>query len=184
MKDFDWRSLFRYESGSVLMIVFGVLLTMKPDLASAMVSAVLGWVLIVLGVVLLITGFVEKWNVGRILAGALLLIAGSWLHRNPLMIASIIGILLGLLVLSQGWQTAKDASRIKRSGGFWAISGAIAVVEAIIGIRLVLSPLSLSRLVLSIAGIVMVICGACNLVAHYKVAKYIPGQDDIIDADE
>ena len=50
MRNFDWRSLLRYESGSVLMVIFGVLLTFKPDFASGMVSAVVGWVLWQLGI--------------------------------------------------------------------------------------------------------------------------------------
>ena len=60
----------------------------------------------------------------------------------------------------------------------------LAVLELLVGVRLILSPLSLSRLVLSIAGIAMVICGACNLVAQYKNVRYIPDQDGNIDADE
>ena len=184
MKNFDWRGLLRHESGSVLMIVFGVLLTMKPDFASAVVSAVLGWVLIAVGVVLIISGCVERWNVGRIVAGVLVLLLGNWIHRNPLMIASAIGIVLGLLVLSQGWEAAKDAQRVKRCGGMWVPGAVLAVAELLIGVRLVLSPLTLSRLVLSILGIVMVVCGACSLVAHYNSVRYIPEADVIIDADK
>lgn len=184
MKDFDWRSLLRYEGGSILMIVFGVLLTMKPDLASAAVSAVAGWALIAIGVAFLVAGFTGGMRLGRIVCGAVLLMAGSWLHRNPLMIASLIGVGLGVLVLSQGWQAAREAQWTKRGGGMWIPGAVLAVLELLVGIRLILSPLSLSRLVLGIAGIAMVICGACNLVAHYKNVRYIPDQGGIIDADE
>lgn len=184
MKDFDWRNLLRSEGGSILMIVFGVLLTVKPDLASAAVSAVGGWALIAVGVAFLVSGFTGGVKGGKIAVGALLLLAGSWLHRNPLMIASVIGVVLGLLVLSQGWQQAKEARWAKRGGGFWIPGAVLAVLELLVGVRLILSPLSLSRLVLSIAGIVMVVCGVCNVVAHYKNVKYIPRPGDIIDADE
>ncbi len=184
MKKIDWRSLLRYESGSLLMILFGILLTVKPDFASVMASAVLGWVLIAAGVAMLIAGFVTGGRLGAIGMGALLLIAGVWFHRNPLMIASMIGLVLGALVLSQGWQSAKDAMRAKRSGGFWIPGAVLAVVELIIGIRLLLSPLRVSRLVLSIIGILMSLCGACNLAAHYHGRRYIRGDGNIIDADE
>lgn len=184
MRDFDWRSLLRYEGGSILMIVFGVLLTMKPDLASAAVSAVAGWALIAIGVAFLVSGFTGGVKGGRIVVGALLLIAGSWLHRNPLVIASVIGVALGVLVLSQGWQQAKEAQWTKRGGGLWVPGAVLAVLELIVGVRLILSPLSVSRLVLGIVGIAMVICGVCNVVAHYKNVRYIPNTDGIIDADE
>lgn len=184
MRNFDWRGLLREESGSALMIVFGVILTMKPDFASAAVSAVLGWILIAAGVAAMIAGFVGKLGSRPVLSGVFLLIAGAWIHRNPLMIASILGTLLGILVLSQGWRAVKDAQRTKRGGGLWVPAAVLAVLELIVGIRLILSPLSVSRLVLSVVGIIMAVCGACNLVAHNRSQRYIPDSDGIIDADE
>ena len=93
MNKFDWRGLLRNEGGSVLMIVFGVLLAMKPDLASTAVSALIGWVLILMGVALLLVGFLGRTGMGTIASGAVLLLVGNWFHRNPLMIASVLGFL-------------------------------------------------------------------------------------------
>ena len=184
LKNFDWRSMLRCESGSVLMIVFGALLAMNPDIASAMVSTVLGWVIIAAGVAMLISGFTNRWDLGSILIGALLLIAGSWLHRHPMMIASVLGVVLGIVVLRQGWQAGQDAQRIKHGGGMWIPGAMLAVAQLLVGIRLIFSPLSISRLVLTLAGIAMVVCGVCNLVAYHKSTQYIPGAGHIIDADE
>lgn len=184
LKNLDWRSMLRCESGSVLMIVFGLLLAMNPDIASAMVSTVLGWAIIAAGVAMLISGFTAGENMGSIVMGAVLLIAGSWLHRHPMMIASVLGVILGVVVLKQGWQAAKDAQRIKHGGGMWIPGAVLAVAELLIGARLIFSPLSISRLVLTVAGIAMVVCGVCNLVAYHKSTQYIPGQGHIIDADE
>ena len=100
MRDFNWKDLLRYESGSILMILCGVILTIKPDTASALISAVIGWLLIAAGVAALIAGFAGGFGTGSVVTGAVLLIAGAWLHRNPLMIASVLGVVLGLLVLS------------------------------------------------------------------------------------
>ena len=44
------------------------------------------------------------------------------------------------------------AQRSKRGGGFWIPGAVLAVLEALVGIRLILSPLSVSRLVLTIGG--------------------------------
>lgn len=184
MRTIDWKRLLREQSGSVLMIVFGAILAVNPDSASALLSAVAGWLLIAVGVALLIGGFVSGPGVGAILQGAFLLLLGAWLHRHPLLIASVLGFLLGILALRQGRQMAKAAQRIKRSGGFWIPGAVLAALELIVGVRLIFSPLSASRLVLTIAGIAMVLCGVADLAAHYKGSKYIPGSSRVIDAEE
>ena len=184
MRNLNWKGIFQQEGGSLLMILGGVILVLKPDTASALLSAVAGWGLIAAGVAALIAGFAGDLGVGSVVTGAVLLLSGSWLHRNPLMIASVLGFVVGFLVLRQGLRAMKDAQRSKRSGGLWIPGGVLAVIEALIGVRLMLSPLSISRLVLTVAGLALIVCGACNLVARYKSTRYIPKPNGIIDADE
>ena len=183
MRNLDWKALLRQEGSSLLMILCGVILVLKPDTASALLSAVAGWVLIAVGVAALIGGFTGSSG-GSIVTGAVLLLSGAWLHRNPLMIASVLGFVVGFLVLRQGLRAMGDAQRSKRNGGFWIPGAVLAVLEALVGVRLILSPLSISRLVLSIGGIVLIVIGVCNLIAHYRSIRHIPEPGGIIDADE
>lgn len=184
MRNIDWKRFCRSQSGSILMIVCGAILAVNPDSASVLISVVVGWLVIAVGVALLITGFVGGKNVGSILKGALCLVGGAWLHRHPLMIASVLGFVLGILVLYQGVNALNGVLGIRRSGGVWIPGAVLAALELLVGLRLLLSPLSVSRLVLSVAGIIMVVCGACSLVAYSKSTKYIRGSSNIIDADE
>lgn len=184
MRNLDWKDFFRREGGSLLTILCGVILVLKPDTASALLAAVAGWALIAVGVAALIAGFAGDFGTGSVVTGAVLLLAGAWLHRNPLMIASVLGFVVGFLVLRQGIRAMKNAQRSKRNGGLWIPGAVLAVVEALIGLRLMLSPLSISRLVLSIGGVVLIVIGVCNLVAHYRSDRYIPEPGGIIDADE
>lgn len=183
MRNLDWKVLLGQEGGSLLMILCGVILVLKPDTASALLSAVAGWALIAVGVAALIGGFTGSSG-GSVVTGAVLLLSGAWLHRNPLMIASVLGFVVGFLVLRQGLRAMKDAQRSRRNGGFWIPGAVLAVLEALIGVRLLLSPLSISRFVLSIGGIALIVLGACNLVTHYRSTRYIPEPGGIIDADE
>lgn len=184
MRNLDWKDLLRQEGGSILTILCGVILVLKPDTASALLAAVAGWALIAVGVAALIAGFAGDFGAGSVVTGAVLLLAGAWLHRNPLMIASVLGFVVGFLVLRQGIRAMKNAQYSKRNGGLWIPGAVLAVVEALIGVRLMLSPLSISRLVLSIVGVVLIVIGVCNLVAHYRSVRYIPKSGGIIDADE
>lgn len=183
MKNLDWKEFLRREGGSILTILCGVILVMRPDTASALLSALAGWALIAVGVAALIGGFTGSSG-GSIVTGAVLLVAGAWLHRNPLMIASVLGFVAGFWVLRQGLKALKDAQRSKRNGGLWIPGAVLAVLEALIGVRLMLSPLSISRMVLSIGGLALIAIGACTLAAQYKSTRYIPEPGGIIDADE
>ena len=149
-----------------------------------LISAVLGWLLIAAGVVMVLAGVIGGVEVVTILQGAFLLLAGSWLHRHPLMIASVLGTVLGLTALCQGWRKAKRARRTRLYGGFWAWDAGVAVLELLAGLVLILVPLSLSRLVVTLAGIFMVICGAADLAASRKGGCDLDGSDNIIDADK
>ena len=91
MNKIDWKALLKTQTGSILMIVLGAVLAIYPDSASVLASAVLGWVIIAVGVVILVGGFLGGPDIGSILQGAFFLVIGAWLHRNPLMIATLLG---------------------------------------------------------------------------------------------
>lgn len=183
MKFPDWKQILRTQSGSILMIVCGAVLAVKPDSASMVLSAILGWIAIAAGVALIVAGLLEGRQIRMIVNGVFWLMAGSLIHRHPLAIASVLGVLMGFLVLSQGVRTAKTAKRARRSGSGWILVTVLAA-QLLVGIRLLFSPLSISRLVLSVAGIVMVICGVCAMVADRREETKVPGKSRIIDADE
>ena len=188
MKKMNWRRLFRMEIGSIALIVVGLILTLNPDFGSAALAAVLGWVLIGGGAVGLLIGILS-WpglGFGEVIGSGVLLLAGIYLLRNPLMLASLVGILLGLLLLTQGIGAVRDALRIKGYDGFWQGGLILGIVMAVVGVVLVFSPMTTSRVVMTVAGIVMIVCGVCNLVSHYRAQKYLKsaGDDSIIDAEE
>lgn len=184
MSGINWKARTKPQGGSVLLIVLGALLALNPDSASVLVSVVLGWALIAVGAMLIVGGFVSGGEWGAIVQGVLFLICGSWLHRNPLMVASILGLVVGIIAIRHGWRGAENVRQIKRSGGLWVPGAVLAVLELLVGVRLIFSPLSVSRLVLTIAGIAMAACGAWELIARNRVQKYIPRDNRIIDADD
>ena len=184
MKGINWKFKNRSSLGSILMIVFGAVLVMNPDSASVLVSAILGWGLVIVGAVLLVGGILDGRDGGGIGQGVLFLLVGSWLRRNPLMIAKVVGVLLGLTAVQHGWRALENAQRAKRNGGFWIPGAVLAAVELLVGVRLIFSPLSVSRVVLTLAGIAMAACGIWELISRRREKKYIPGTPNIIDADQ
>lgn len=193
MNQLNLKKLFRFEVGSVFLILFGGILLLNPDFGSAAVSAILGWVLVVGGAAGLLIGVLSWPGLGFAeLAGSIILLGGGiYLLRNPLMLASLMGILLGLLLLSQGIGALRDALQVKRYGGRYQLSLILGIGMSALGAYLILSPMATSRFVMTIAGLIMVACGITNLISHRRADKYITGSrkkiignPDIIDADE
>lgn len=193
MNQLNLKKLFRFEVGSVFLILFGGILLLNPDFGSAAVSAILGWVLVVGGAAGLLIG-VLSWpglGIAELIGSIILLGGGIYLLRNPLMLASLMGILLGLLLLSQGLGALRDALQVKRYGGRYQLSLILGIGMSALGAYLILSPMATSRFVMTIAGLIMIACGITNLISHRRADKYITGSrkkiihnPDIIDADE
>lgn len=187
---------FRFELGSVFLILFGGLLLLNPDFGSAALAAILGWILVGGGAVGLLIGFLRWPGLGtmELLGSFLLLGCGVYLLRNPLALASLLGIGLGILLLSQGVGSLGDAWRVIGYGGFYQLSLILGIGMTALGAYLILSPLATSRFVMSVAGLAMVVCGITNLISHRRASKFITSSrhkiignsdtPDIIDADQ
>lgn len=184
MSKMNYKKLFRLEIGSVLLIILGIVLLLKPDFGSAAIGTIFGWFLVGGGIVGFVIGFLS-WpglGLGEIVISGALLATGVYLLNHPMVLASLLGILLGILLASQGLGALRDALRIKRHGGYFKLGLILGIGMVALGIFLIFSPLTTSRFVMTVAGIIMIVCGLSNLFCHRKATKFIAA-DSIIDAD-
>ena len=71
------------------LILLGLVLLFNPDSASALISRVLGWVLIAFGIGFGVSAIVsETGRAGKVIAAVALAVVGGWLTRNPLALAA------------------------------------------------------------------------------------------------
>ena len=73
------KKFSKSELGSVLLIVFGAILLLNPDLGSAALTSVLGWLLVAIGAGGLILGVPAGAGLGQLSGSILALIGGIWL---------------------------------------------------------------------------------------------------------
>ena len=196
MRKWNYRKLFRMELGSVLLILIGAVLLLNPDFGSAALASIVGWLMVGGGAAGLLIGILSQPVLGFMeLAGSVLVLCfGIYLLRRPLMLASAIGVMLGLLLLSQGLGALREALQVKRYGGHYHFGLLFGIGMAAVGAYLIVSPLATSRFVMTLAGLVMVACGITNLINHHRASKWIAGSrkkiigdppsSNIIDADE
>ena len=172
----------------LVLIVVGLILIVSPDSASALVSKVLALVLILHGVVFLISSFTNRR--GRQMAllfyAIICLVAGIWLARNPLALAWGIGKFLGILLGLRGIRGVLDALRVKNQGGSYIAGLVLNLLTLAVGLWMLLSPLSPSRILMTVLGIVCLVIGIANLLdVRGQLKALISGDDpNIIDADD
>ena len=174
------RSVF----GSVCLIVVGLLLLANPDFGSALVSNILGWLLVVFGGLALVYGLLKKAGLVWDLISAAVVAIGVVLLWNPLLLARILGVLLGLFLAFQGLTALSNALKVRRNGGNAGAALVLAVLLLVLGLVLMFLPLSTSRVLMTIAGVVFTLSGVSSLIVRARMDRLQENNDsNIVDAD-
>lgn len=176
MKKQDLLSLLSLFAAPLLLIALGLILLFRPDSASGLVALVLGWGILLVGIGFAVSLFAAQRGASFFwkLAAAIFCVGfGSWLVRHPLELAAFIGRLAGIVLLVQGGVDLANGDRRT-----WSM------VTAIAGLVLLLLPMTASRLVFSLCGLIMLIAGIVMLLDRIRRKRLEGGNDDpnIIDA--
>ena len=177
MKKEDFFSLIRLILAPALVILLGLVLIWNPDSATALISKILGWILICIAVGIGLSAvFQESGRVGKGIAAVLFALAGGWLVRNPLALAAWIGRFVGVLLVIDGLQ---DIANLRRAGRRFMMP----LIATAVGVILVVMPMATSRLVFTLCGVVVLVIGVGMLLERLKGKKRLETpKDDIIDA--
>ena len=155
---------------SVTTIALGLILLLVPDSAAIIIAYGVGGILLLGGIVLGAGGLLDR-RLSRILWGLVCLSIGGTLLGNPLLLARNLGRFLGIWLAMEGGDCLRKGNRV---------FGVVILVAALV---LVLSPMTLSRLLFSACGLVVLLIGIGMLADRLKNQKYLDeGDDNIIDA--
>lgn len=182
------EQLLRYVrcyAGPVVMILAGLFLIVDPDAASVLIARIIGWVCIGAGVCCGI-GAYSAFNKTRLVGIAVLCLGlGIFVTAFPLAIAKILSRIVGLALVSLGAGRIHRYLLEKEAGTPDRGTLIIDVCTAAAGAVLFLLPMTLSRVLLVICGVVLVVIGGVNFYGEYRKQKLLPGGDgpDIIDAE-
>ena len=170
MKNNKWLSLL----APVALMALGLVLFFVPDTGSILLSKILGWGLTLVGILAIFwTVFTREWR--KLVIGIVLVGIGSVLLAKPLALAAFVGRILGVVLAFRG--IVEWTQSVNRQGKL------LCVAVTLVGVILILMPMSASRLVFSVCGFVLVVCGVMMLVQRLRQQRYLPkNRDDIIDA--
>ena len=178
MKKRDILPLLYQIASPAAMILLGLVLMISPDTASALLARLLGWGLTLVGICIGIFALVNRRGaVGKGIAAVLCVCTGGFLTANPLVLAAGLGRILGILVAARG---LRDLFLAKSRG----YGGLLPLITALVGLVLVVLPMTTSRLVFALLGAILAGLGAAMLFDRLKNRRYLEGGNDpnIIDA--
>ena len=176
MKKKEFLSLAYELASPAALVLLGLILLFRPDTASVLISRLMGWGFFAVGLGFGIAAIASRGgDVGKIIGAVCCMAAGSFLIKNPLWLARGVGRVLGVFLMIRG---GRDFFQSNFRGG-----KALSLVCAGLGVVLVVLPMTVSRWVFSLCGLVMAIVGAVMLLERLKERKYLDGGDpNIIDA--
>lgn len=178
MKKQDILSLVQLLLVPILLILLGLILVVNPDTASALISRLLGYALILGAVCTGLTAvFVKSGRISRGIASVTLAIIGGWLMAHPLWLAAWISRLLGIIIVINVLPDLWYALKQKRNFLFHLLA-------AVVGVILILLPMTASRLVFTLCGIAVLAIGGIMFLDRIRGRRWLTEGDDpnIIDA--
>ena len=160
----------------VVLIVLGLVLIFCPDTASALISKVVGWGLLMAGIVVAVAMVVDSnWSVSKVLTALTLVILGRWLMTHPQAWAAWGGRIIGLLLLLRG---IRDFTQSVLTQG-----KVLSILTAVLGLVLILMPMTASRMVFSLCGVVILAVGGGMLAERiWEKRNWEDDDPNIIDA--
>lgn len=177
MKKNQIRSLIYWLASPVVLIILGLVLLLCPDSVSVLAAKLLGWCVLAVGIGFAVAAIASHTGTaGNVLGAIACLAVGGWLLKNPLALAKGIGCLVGILLVIRGvqdlFQSARSQSRL------------LALVTAVLGVVLIVLPMTTSRLVFSACGLVVLLIGVAMLASRLRHRRLLEDGDDpnIIDA--
>ena len=162
----------------VLIIVLGLVLVFCPDSASALIAKLIGWILGLVAIGFGVSALSSAaGRTGKVIGAIVCAVAGGWLGNNPLLLASWFGRIIGIVLVLDGLQ---DIGNNRRQGKRFLMP----LLVTLLGVVLILMPMTASRLIFSVLGVVVLVLGVAMLLDRLGIRNRLNPPDDpnIIDA--
>lgn len=162
---------------SIITIALGIVLIIKPVGATVMICRVAGFLLLMSG--LFVTGsyflnMSEHIGGATLIIGLIQLALGLWVTLRSENFVQFLTFIVGFVVLVHSFGFFQNAFELKRLRySFWWILLIIAVITLIFGIITVAAPFETVAVTMTLAGISLVFDGISSAVAVWKVDKFV-----------
>lgn len=150
---------------AILCVVLGVVLLVWSEETIGIICRTLAVILMVLGVVQLVSFFLNRVDSAfHVAFGLIELLVGLWIFLKPESIVSLIPIVIGVILLIHGASDLKTAFETKRNGysKWWSIM-LMAAVSIICGVTCIFFAFQVVNWVMKFIGVALIYDGVSDL---------------------
>ena len=164
---------------AVLLIILGILLIANPTGAVLTVCRIVGCILFIGGVVLLLMFIGRKgwetgstWDVVIGVLGAVLLAIGLFIIIRPGTVVGFVGILFAIILFFHAFYDMREMRNLKRMNDErWWISLICAAVTFLMGLWILLSPITVPAIMTILTGVFLIFDGIVELFLAVRVQQ-------------
>lgn len=147
----------------ILMLIFGIILLIWPGSTLLAFCQLIGWCLIIVGAVEIISSITGNTDVTNAAGGAVALIVGIVFIARPYSVMSILPFLIGLIITIAGVVLLIKVI-VRREQGMGAILSIIGgVIVVVVGILFMFNPFSTIKLLMIVLGIILIYFGILRI---------------------
>lgn len=179
---------------SIVLLLIGLLLFINPEAVVSIISYVIGFFLIVVGISQIIKYYQNKESsimTSYLYIGIVISVIGFILVIKPTLIATIIPVIVGIIMILNSIEEITVSTSVKDHDEKWYIPFIFGIATLVLGIFLVLNPLMGSFIVTEILGIIIVIYAILDIIEKFSIKKKfqnikkeVDKEVKIIDAEE
>lgn len=168
------KNIFRIsEYLSFLLLIFGIVLVVKPDDTVTFISNLVGVILLIIGLSSIIK-YVRFLNDIDIIFGVVITVLGLVLLLNPVAVLSILPFVLGCYILINGITKLRYAFDIKKyKGKDYTNILIMSILTIICGLVLIIRPFSGVTFVVRIIGIILIVYSIIDIINYHSIKKDI-----------
>lgn len=154
----------------IVTAVLGVLLVSKPDQMITYTSLIIGFAIILSGIVSIINYLVKKDSKLPLAMGIIALISGTIICSSYRQIVSVIIFFMGIILLVGGVLDLVNSIDVaKRHYRSWILSVLLSIVSIVLGILSIVNPFDTQTKIAQLIGSGFIIFAVLELVAYIQV---------------
>ena len=154
----------------IALVALGAAVFANPDRTLGLVTALLGWALVLVGACVLVEALLRRREEGslapRVVLGCVVAALGLLIALRPALFVTYVVALLGAVVLLTGVADCLEAAALRRADHpFWRPAAAIGAVTCLMGALVLAAPFALAQWATMVAGACLVADGITEIVA-------------------